>query len=115
MKPGTGKYVQIVPSDPDAKVLLSGDMSVNPGIWVRQSIASGSKSFGKYANVALEKWTFRQMMDEWCRITGHKGEYIPCKPEQWTELWGPAGTEVSFSPSETCCWEWPYSDADGDV
>lgn len=72
-------------------------MSVNPGIWVRQSIASAPASYGKYANVALEKWSFRQMMEEWCRITGHKGEYIPCMPEQWTEIWGPPGTEVSSS------------------
>lgn len=70
-------------------------MSVNPGIWVRQALATGPKSFGKYANVALEKWTFQEMMDEWCRITGKKGEYVPCTAQQWTNMWGPAGTEVS--------------------
>lgn len=74
-------------------------MSVNPGIWVRQAIASAPKSYGKYANVALEKWTFQEMWDEWCRITGKKGEYVPCTPEQWTNLWGPPGTEVS--PQQT--------------
>lgn len=70
-------------------------MTVNPGIWVRQAIASAPASYGKYANVALEKWTFQEMMDVWCEITGKKGEYVPCTAQHWTNLWGPAGTEVS--------------------
>lgn len=96
-QPDSGAFAQIVPSNPDAKILLSGDMTVNPGIWVRQAIATAPKSYGKYANVALEKLTFRQMMNAWSDITGKKGVYLQCTPEQWTELWGPAGTEVSGS------------------
>ena len=86
--------MQIVASDPDAKVLLSGDMAVNPGIWTRQAIASAPHSFGKYTNVALEKWSFRQMMEVWSEITGKNGVILQCSAEEWTRLWGPAGTEV---------------------
>lgn len=70
--PGIGQYIQAMPTKPDAKVLLSGDMTVNPGIWVRQTILGGFKAYGKYANVALEKLTFQQMVDVWSEITGKK-------------------------------------------
>ncbi|ETS73184.1 hypothetical protein PFICI_15129 [Pestalotiopsis fici W106-1] len=102
--PGTGYHVQILPTDPDAKVLLSGDMKVNPGIWVRQALLSAPKSFGRYANVALEKWTFRQMMDVWSEVTGKRGHVIQCKPEDWAKVWGPAGRELAlqFRFGEKC-------------
>lgn len=69
-------------------------MAVNPGIWTRQAIASAPRSFGKYTNVALEKWSFRQMMEVWSEITGKNGVILQCSAEEWTRLWGPAGTEV---------------------
>lgn len=94
--PNSGKYVQIAPSDPDAKILLSGDMTVNPGIWVRQAIASAPRSYGKYANVALEKWTFKQMMEVWSEVTGKAGVFVQCSPQAWTDLWGPGGTELGL-------------------
>ncbi|KAH4565078.1 hypothetical protein HBH73_138910 [Parastagonospora nodorum] len=74
--PGTGQYIQTMPTNPHAKVLLSGDMTVNPGIWVRQSILSGSKAHGKYANVALEKWSFQEMVDVWSEVTGKSPEEL---------------------------------------
>jgi hypothetical protein len=57
-KPGTDQYIQTLPTRGDAKVLLAGDMTVNPGLWVRQVLATDDKAHGKYSNVALEKWTF---------------------------------------------------------
>ncbi len=91
-------------TDPQAKVLLSGDMTVNPGIWVRQVLATGSAAFGKYANVALERWSFQQMMDKWCEITGKRGVLVQVSEEVWTKLWGPAGTELAwqFKFGELC-------------
>lgn len=79
-------------------------MNVNPGIWVRQSLASAPKSFGRYANVALEKWTFKRMMDVWSEITGKKGHVVQCKLEDWARVWGPAGSELAsqFQFGERC-------------
>jgi hypothetical protein len=94
--PGSGQHIQIMASDPDAKILLAGDMSVNPGVWTRQVLASGSKAFGKYANVALERWSFREMMDKWSEITGKKGRVVQVSEEEWTAFWGPAGRELSW-------------------
>lgn len=94
----------MVPTKPDARILLSGDMSVNPGIWVRQSIASAPHSFGKYANVALEKWTFQEMVDVWSEITGKKCVFVECSIEAYSALWGPGGHELGlqFKFGELC-------------
>ncbi|KAK4448497.1 hypothetical protein QBC34DRAFT_438927 [Podospora aff. communis PSN243] len=102
--PGSGQHIQILASDPNAKVLLAGDMSVNPGIWTRQVLASGPKAFAKYTNVALERWSFKEMMDKWSEITGKKGRVVQVSEEEWTAFWGPAGRELSwqFKFGELC-------------
>ncbi|KAK0619491.1 hypothetical protein B0T14DRAFT_603289 [Immersiella caudata] len=102
--PGNGQWIQAMPTNPNAKILLSGDMTVNPGIWVRQVLATGYKAYGKYANVALEKWTFQQMIDEWSAITGKKGVFMETTVDAWAQLWGPAGAELGaqFKFGEFC-------------
>jgi hypothetical protein len=79
-------------------------MTVNPGIWVRQVLATGAKAYGKYANVALEKWTFEEMIDTWSEITGKKGVFVETTIDAWTKLWGPAGNELGlqFKFGEMC-------------
>jgi hypothetical protein len=79
-------------------------MSVNPGIWVRQVIASGDKAYGKYANIALEKWTFQEMLDAWCEITGNKGDFKEISMDEATKLFGDAGNELAlqFKYGEAC-------------
>ncbi|KAB5513520.1 hypothetical protein GE09DRAFT_1208974 [Coniochaeta sp. 2T2.1] len=87
-----------------SKILLAGDMTINPGIWVRQTLATGSAAFGTYANVALERWSFQQMMDKWSEITGKRGVIVRVDEQAWTKLWGPAGTELAwqFKFGELC-------------
>ncbi|KAF1814646.1 NAD(P)-binding protein [Eremomyces bilateralis CBS 781.70] len=94
--PGSGTYVQIQPSRPDAKVLLAGDLDVNPGIWVRQILAKGPITFGKYTNVALEKWSLEHMLEVWSEVTGKKGIFIPCTLEIFAALHGTAGYELGL-------------------
>jgi hypothetical protein len=79
-------------------------MTVNPGIWTRQVLRAGHRAYGKYANVALEKWTFQHMMDEWSAITGKNGVYMQTTGEAWTKLWGNAGAELAaqFEFGEMC-------------
>lgn len=77
---------------------------MNPGIWVRQVLRTGHRAYGKYANVALEKWTFQQMLDVWSEITGKKAVFVETTLEAWTALWGPAGNELGlqFRFGEMC-------------
>ncbi|EOA85123.1 uncharacterized protein SETTUDRAFT_172074 [Exserohilum turcica Et28A] len=102
--PGTGQYIQAMPTKPDAKVLLAGDMTVNPGIWVRQVLAAGDKAFGRCSNVALEKWTFQEMVDMWCEVTGKKCVFAEISAETATKLHGVVGAELSlqFKYGEAC-------------
>lgn len=102
--PGTGQYIQAMPTNPHVKVLLSGDMTVNPGIWVRQSIFSGSKACGKYANVALVKWTFQEMVDVWSEVTGKKCVITEISTEAAMKLYGDVGFELAlqFKYGESC-------------
>lgn len=101
---GSDKYIQTLPTRGDAKVLLSGDMTVNPGIWVRQALATGDKAYGKYTNVALEKWTFQEMVDVWCEITGKKCVFTEITREAARQLYGNAGNELAlqFKFGEFC-------------
>jgi NAD(P)-dependent dehydrogenase (short-subunit alcohol dehydrogenase family) len=102
--PCSDNWILTIPTKPDAKVLLAGDLSVNPGIWVRQIIASGLKAHGKYANLALEKWTWQQVIDEWSTVTGHKGMVMETSVEAWTKLWGPIAQLLAgqFKLGEIC-------------
>ncbi|KAK4032017.1 NAD(P)-binding protein [Parachaetomium inaequale] len=97
-------FEYILATDPQAKILLAGDMTVNPGIWVRQVLATGSAAFGKYARVALERWSFQEMMDKWSEITGKRGVVIQVSEEVWAKFWGTAGTELAwqFKFGELC-------------
>lgn len=102
--PGTGKYIQTLPTKANAKILLSGDMTVNPGIWVRQVLATGSEAYGKYANVALEKWTFQDMVDVWSEVTGKQCVFLETTSEAITALHGVVGNELAlqFQFGEAC-------------
>jgi hypothetical protein len=81
-------------------------MTVNPGIWTRQVLRAGHRAYGKYANVALEKWTFQHMMDEWSAITGKNGVYMQTTGElaaqfEFGEMCDPwEVTEDHISPEE---------------
>lgn len=79
-------------------------MAVNPGIWVRQIIASADKAYGKYANVALEKMTFQEMVDVWSDVTGKKCVFTQITAEAAANLCGDAGSELAmqFKYGEEC-------------
>lgn len=88
--------MQVLPTKADVKILVAGDVGVNLGIWARQVLASGSKVYGKTANVALELWSFRQMLEGWSEVTGRKAVFVECSAETYTELWGEMGLELAL-------------------
>ncbi|KAJ8112812.1 hypothetical protein OPT61_g4907 [Boeremia exigua] len=101
---GTDCYIQTLPTRGDANVLFAGDMSVNPGIWVRQVLAVGDKACRKYANVALEKWTFQQGVDVWSEVTGKRCIFSQISTETAIGLCGEVGKELAmqFKFGELC-------------
>jgi hypothetical protein len=93
-----------LPTKPNAKVLIAGDMTVNPGIWVRQVLATRVKAYGRYANVALEKMTFQKMVDVWSEVTGKSCVFAEVSSEMVTQLYGDMGNELAlqFRYGEAC-------------
>ncbi|KAF2728137.1 NAD(P)-binding protein [Polyplosphaeria fusca] len=96
LHPTTNVYTQILPVSPHAKVLVSGDMSINPGLWVQGILASGSKAYGKYSNVALERLSFQEMLDGWAEVTGKESVFVQTTVESFTQMWGTAGNELGL-------------------
>ncbi|KAJ4393050.1 hypothetical protein N0V93_002256 [Gnomoniopsis smithogilvyi] len=99
-----GPFVLIAPIKPDATILIAGDMTINPGIWVRQILATGSRAFGKYANVALEKMSHEEMLASLSKIIGKPAILVECSVESYVQLWGPPAAEMAlqFQYSELC-------------
>lgn len=79
-------------------------MTVNPGIWVRQVLATGDKAYRKYANVALEKWTFQKMVEVWSEVTGKRCVFTEISMDAVTKLYGNMGNELGkqFKYGEAC-------------
>jgi hypothetical protein len=71
-------------------------MTVTPGIWTRQVLAKGPSTFGRYSNVALEKWPLKEMTRVWGEVTGKRAIYVPCTLEAYTALWGVTGNELAL-------------------
>ncbi|KAF2688511.1 NAD(P)-binding protein, partial [Lentithecium fluviatile CBS 122367] len=94
--PGSyGKYAQIVPTPPSARIPVAGDMTVTPGIWVRQILANPSLTHTKYANVAPETLSFGEMLDMWSEVTGRQGVYLQVSPQDYEKAWGVGGAELA--------------------
>ncbi len=94
--PGSyGKYIQILPNHPGVKTAVAGDMTVNPGIWVRQILAHPEKSKKKYADVAPEVLSFGEMLGIWAEVTGKQAVPVPMTKEDYVNIWGPGGAEMA--------------------
>ncbi|KAI8238732.1 Sugar transporter [Colletotrichum sp. SAR 10_99] len=92
--PGTnGSHVLILPCSPGTGVQTSGDMTVTPGIWVRQILARSEKCMGKYASVQTEWCTYSDMAKAWGEVTGKRAAFVSCSEEDYVGLWGANGAE----------------------
>ncbi|KAK8151142.1 hypothetical protein IWX90DRAFT_96561 [Phyllosticta citrichinensis] len=91
-----GRYVWLVPSTKEAKVPISGDMTVAPGVFVRQILANPSKTHGKYAAVCAEVCTLDYLLKTWSEVTGKTGVFMEISVESFTALLGVAGQEAAL-------------------
>lgn len=79
-------------------------MTINPGLWVRQVLATGSRAFCKYANVALERLTYAEMLAIWSEVTGKPAVLVECTAESYERIWGLPAAELAlqFQYGEMC-------------
>ncbi|MCJ1417556.1 hypothetical protein MMC32_003900 [Xylographa parallela] len=95
-KPGSGKCIWPQPSKASALLPNSGDIGVNIGVFVAAILAHPEISLpAKYAWVQTEKTTFQEIMETWSKVTGKDAVYVDIPAEQYVQLWGPYGLEMS--------------------
>ncbi|MCJ1390250.1 hypothetical protein MMC18_003108 [Xylographa bjoerkii] len=95
--PQSGKYIWPQPSKASAMLPNAGDISVNIGVFAAAILAHPEISLpGKYAWVQTEKTTFQEIMETWSKVTGKDAVYVDIPAEQYIQLWGPYGLEMSL-------------------
>ncbi|KAJ4287573.1 hypothetical protein N0V90_012276 [Kalmusia sp. IMI 367209] len=94
--PGSwGKWVQIVPTPPDAVIPVSGDINITPGIWTRQIVANPDKTKGKYVDIAPETLSFGKMLEIYGEVTGRQTAYLQVSVKDFENVWGVGGKELA--------------------
>jgi hypothetical protein len=74
---------------------VSGDMNVNPGLWVRAILEKGSVTYGKYSFVAPETLSFEQILTIWGEVAGKETTLVEVSREEFLKLWGHFGDEMT--------------------
>lgn len=88
------KHVWLMPCAPNTVVPTTGDMTKNPGIWVRQILANPQKTRGKYLAVITDDTTTGEMLQIWSKVTGKEAVYVEITLEQYANVFGIAGEEL---------------------
>ena len=91
-----GKYLWIQPSRADALLPVSGDLSVNLGVFTVAALEHPEKTKGRYVNVRSEVLTFEQILGVWGEVAGREAVYVPVSKEVFERVWGPAGEEMAL-------------------
>lgn len=89
-------------------------MTTNPGLWVRQILATGAPTHTKYANVALERLSYGEMLAVWSEVTGKQpAVLVECSVDAYAGVFGPAASELAlqFRFGELCD---PWAEKEGE-
>ena len=99
-----GKYIWIQPSRADALLPVSGNLSVNLGVFAVAALAHPDKTRGRYINVRSEVLTFEEILSVWAEVAGKEAVYVPVTKEKFEGVWGPAGEEMAlqYAFGESC-------------
>ena len=84
-----------MPTPPSATIIVSGDMDVTPGVWVRQILAFPDKTKGRYASVAPETLTFAEVLEIWSEVYDRESVYVQTTVQEYGSMWGPGGLELA--------------------
>ncbi|KAK7414182.1 hypothetical protein QQX98_006968 [Neonectria punicea] len=91
-----GKHLLLLPCSPNAGIEVTGDMAVNPGIWVRQILANPEKTLGGYTSISAEYCTYGDMLKIWSEVTGRPAAFVSCSLSDYEGLWGGGGKEIGL-------------------
>ena len=99
-----GKWIWMQPSRADALLPVSGDVSVNLGVFAVAALKHPERTHGKYIDVRTDLLTFTDILKVWSEVTGKDAEYVPIAPETFSKLWGPGGVEMSMQYTSGEMW-----------
>lgn len=91
-----GKYIWIQPSAASALLPVSGNLSVNLGVFAVAALTHPDKTRGRYINVRSEILTFEDILQVWSEVAGKQAVYVPISKQQFEKVWGPAGEEMAL-------------------
>lgn len=94
--PSSGKWVWMQPSRADAVLPVSGDVSVNLGVYAVAALEHADKTHGKYIDVRTDLLSFTDILKVWSEVSGKEAVYVPIAPEAFNQIWGAAGVEMSM-------------------
>lgn len=94
--PGSGKYVWMQPSRPDALLPVSGNLANNLGVFAVAALSNPNQTHGKYIDVRSNLMAFEEVLKVWSEVTGKEAEYVNIPMDTYNRLWGPGGVELSM-------------------
>ena len=75
---------------------VSGDVSVNLGVYAVAALKHPEKTRGKYVDVRSDLLKLTDILKVWSEVTGKEDDYVPVPPEDFNKIWGPGGVEMSM-------------------
>lgn len=84
-----------MPTPASAKIPVSGDINVTPGVYTRHIVERPELTKGKFVDITPEVLTFGDMLKIYGEVTGRQTGYFYVSPEAFADVWGVAGKEVA--------------------
>jgi hypothetical protein len=95
-QPGSwGKWIQVLPTSPDAVIPVSGDINITPGVWTRQIIAKPELTKTKYVDIGPETLSFGEMLKLYGEVTGRQTAFVQSSVDDYVNVWGIPGKEMA--------------------
>ena len=102
-----GKYILLIPTAASTKISTTGDMTVNPGIFVRQILANPQVSKGKYSQVSTHITDFGEQAANVSKVIGKEVVLTEVSLDTYEKIWGPAGKELGMQLKfNEEVWDW---------
>ena len=85
---GNGKYIQIQASPASVPISLSGDASVNVGIFVKSVLRQPQKTLpGKFVLAETDRMTAGEMLEAWASAQGKDAAYALVDKAMYYDMW----------------------------
>ncbi|KAJ3549014.1 hypothetical protein NM208_g713 [Fusarium decemcellulare] len=92
--PAAGKYAWLMPSKPNGKVPIAGDVSRNVGVVVERILERPAQTQGKIVVLVVEYKDHTDVLKIWEKVTRKEAAYVELTDEAAAALIGPLAVEI---------------------